>query len=65
MRLTRPPVLGAGTGMEESLCRTQESWRGDRREKGPRGGIAEDTAERLVKNIHIEYKNNRHLNTNN
>lgn len=51
--------------MEESLCRTQESRRVDRRDKGPRGGIAEGTAERLVKNIHIEYKNNRHLNTNN
>lgn len=65
MRLTRSPVLGAGTGIGESWVRTQESRRVDSRDRASSGQIAEDAKERLVKDIHIEYKNNRHLNTNN
>lgn len=64
-RLTGSPVSGEGTGVAPSEVRTQERPRGDGRDEGPRRGTAEDAADRPVRDIHIEYKNNRHLNTNN
>lgn len=68
-RLTRSPVLGAGTGMGESRVRTHESrvarrqWTGGQERAWRRS--AENTEESQVGDVHIEYKNNRHLNTNN
>lgn len=50
--------------MGESPVRTQEARRADGRDRGP-GSTAEDAMERLDRGIHIEYKNNRHLYTNN
>lgn len=60
---------GLGQGQAgESWVRTQRWRRGDRRtDKGPGGWptAEEGTVDRLFRDIHIEYKNNRHLSTNN